>query len=474
MPDRSFPDNCSFLDITLGMKYCGGDKELFGEMVQTFREESKLDEIEKFYLANDLKNYRILVHAVKSTALSIGASELSAQAKALEAAAKEDDENFIAENHGNFIENYRRVTELIGAAMNSENTDSGEDEETIEDVQPHILVVDDDPMNLKVAQRLLSKKYLVDTAASGNDAMKILLAEGKNIDLILLDIHMPDEDGFDVIKKLKANKKLENIPVIFLTADDDLNAETEGFKAGAMDFIRKPFIPDIMLQKIGRMLELYRLQTDLAKEVKRQTKYAQERQERMEKLSREAVLSPAKAVEAKDKYTNGHSERVAYYARLIAERAGLSETDQNDIYFVGLLHDIGKIGIPDTVINKTSRLMDEEFAMIKEHPRIGAEILKDITEMPGIEKGARWHHERYDGKGYPDGIKGEEIPIFFRIICVADAYDAMISTRSYRDILPQEKVRAEIVKGRGTQFDPKFADIMIQLIDEDTDYKMRG
>lgn len=185
--------------------------------------------------------------------------------------------------------------------------------------------------------------------------------------------------------------------------------------------------------------ELHRLQTNLAREVKRQTKYAQERQERMERLSRETVLALAKAVEVKDQYTNGHSGRVAYYARLIAERAGMSESDQNDIYFIGLLHNIGKIGVPDTVINKTTR----------------------------------WHHERYDGTGYPDGISGEEIPVFSRIICVADAYDAMTSTRSYRDILPQQKVREELVKGKGTQFDPEFADIMISLIDEDKDYKMR-
>ncbi len=138
------------------------------------------------------------------------------------------------------------------------------------------------------------------------------------------------------------------------------------------------------------------------------------------------------------------------------------------------MHDIGKIGVPDTVINKTSRLTDEEFAMIKQHPIIGAKILKDIIEMPGIEKGARWHHERCDGKGCPDCISGEDISVFSRIICVADAYDAMTSTRSYRDILPQQKVREELVNGRETQFDPGFADIMISLIDEDKDYKMRG
>ncbi len=470
----NFPDNCDFLDIEKGMGYCGGDKELYADMVETFRAEAKLDEIEKFYKEKDLKNYRILVHAVKSTALSIGAVNLSEQAKALENAAKTDDEKFIEENHRRFMESYKEITGKIGAALNGENSGGNSAEETAEDTIPNILVVDDDPMNRKVARKLLSKIYSVETAASGKEAMGMLLSGGKHIDLILLDIHMPEEDGFEVIRQLKADSKLKDIPVIFLTADDDQNAETEGFKAGAMDFIRKPFIPDIMLQRVGRILELHRLQTSLAKEVKRQTKYAQERQERMERLSRETVLSLAKAVEAKDKYTNGHSERVASYARMIAEKAGMSEADQNDIYFVGLLHDIGKIGVPDTVINKTSRLTDEEFALIKEHPIIGAKILKDITEMPGIEKGARWHHERYDGKGYPDGIKGEEIPEFSRIICVADAYDAMTSTRSYRDILPQEKVRSEIIKGRGTQFDPKYADIMIELIDQDKDYKMRG
>ena len=144
-----------------------------------------------------------------------------------------------------------------------------------------------------------------------------------------------------------------------------------------------------------------------------------------------------------------------------------------NIYFMGLLHDIGKIGIPDSIINKKGKLTDEEYAVIKTHPAIGSDVLKNITEMPGLYCGARWHHERYDGNGYPDGIKGEDIPIEARIIAVADAYDAMSSKRSYRDIMPQEKIRAEIVRVRGTQLDPKLADIMIGMIDEDKDYKMR-
>ena len=135
------------------------------------------------------------------------------------------------------------------------------------------------------------------------------------------------------------------------------------------------------------------------------------------------------------------------------------------------MHDIGKIGIPDTIINKPGKLTDEEFAIIKQHPVIGSEILKSIESMPEVSVGARWHHERYDGKGYPDGLKGEAIPEIARIICVADAYDAMTSNRSYRKYLAQDVVREQIVQGRGTQFDRVVADKMLEIIDSDKDYK---
>ncbi len=139
---------------------------------------------------------------------------------------------------------------------------------------------------------------------------------------------------------------------------------------------------------------------------------------------------------------------------------------------MGLLHDVGKIGVPDEIINKPGKLTDEEFEAIKSHPVTGERILKKVKEMPKLSVGARWHHEKYDGTGYPDGLKGEEILEEARIIAVADAYDAMTSNRSYRGLLPQSKVREEIERGKGTQFDPVFADIMIQMIDEDKDYLM--
>ncbi len=205
---------------------------------------------------------------------------------------------------------------------------------------------------------------------------------------------------------------------------------------------------------------------ELKREVKSQTV-------KIENFSNQLIEALAKTIDAKDKYTNGHSLRVAKYSRMLAAEMGKNEQEQNNIYNIGMLHDIGKIGIQAEIINKTSKLTDEEYDIIKTHPLIGSDILNTILEMPEIAIGARWHHERYDGKGYPDRLKGEDIPEIARIIGVADAYDAMTSNRSYRKALPQEIVRNEIKRGKGTQFDPVIADLMLNLIDQDTDYCMK-
>ena len=196
--------------------------------------------------------------------------------------------------------------------------------------------------------------------------------------------------------------------------------------------------------------------------------------ESKERLSREVMLALSKAVDAKDHYTNGHSSRVAEYAKEIAKRMGKSEKEQEEIYELGLLHDIGKIGVSKEIINKEGRLTDEEFDEIKKHTITGWEILKTITEIPWLSKGARWHHERYDGNGYPDGLKGKEIPEEARIICLADSYDAMTSKRSYSVPKSQKEVRDEIVRCSGTQFDPDIAIYLLEMIDEDTEFKLHG
>ncbi len=202
-------------------------------------------------------------------------------------------------------------------------------------------------------------------------------------------------------------------------------------------------------------------------------KIENESRSRLERMNVNIVRALARTIDAKDRYTNGHSQRVAAYSVEIAVRMGKTPEEQEEIYYAGLLHDVGKIRVPESVINKPGRLTNEEFEFIKLHPVAGYHILKDIYEDKEIALGAKFHHERYDGRGYPSGLAGENIPEIARIIGVADAYDAMASNRSYREALPQEAVRSEIEKGRGAQFDPRIADIMLQMIDEDSEYRMK-
>lgn len=189
-------------------------------------------------------------------------------------------------------------------------------------------------------------------------------------------------------------------------------------------------------------------------------------------LTTDMIKALVKTIDAKDPYTNGHSVRVAEYSKMIAEQEYSDTQKIQNIYNIALLHDIGKIAIPDDIINKPGKLTDEEYNLIKAHTITGAQILSEISSYPDLINGAKYHHERYDGRGYPCGLKGEEIPEIAAIIGVADAYDAMTSNRSYRKMLPQDVVRNEISKGLGTQFHPKWGKIMLQLIDQDTSYTM--
>ena len=200
--------------------------------------------------------------------------------------------------------------------------------------------------------------------------------------------------------------------------------------------------------------------------------FYKEEQEKIHALFEETAEALANAIDAKDKYTNGHSHRVAEYSKRIAADVSKSSEECENIYFAALLHDVGKIGIPISILSKTGKLTESEYAQIKNHPVIGGQILSSIRQAPDLCIAARHHHERYDGKGYPEGLKGEEIPEIARIIAVADAYDAMTSNRSYRKAIPQHIVREELVKGMETQFDPKFAKAMIHLLDLDEEYRM--
>lgn len=210
-----------------------------------------------------------------------------------------------------------------------------------------------------------------------------------------------------------------------------------------------------------------RIYDEIHKTNEKYNKELSDRNRDIERMTMQTITTIANTIDAKDEYTRGHSRRVSEYSATIAAELGLSEVEVSNIRFIGLLHDIGKIGIPDSVLNKPGKLTNEEYQIMKGHTTAGADILKDIDMIPGLEIGARYHHERIDGKGYPEGISGDDIPFIARIIAVADAYDAMSSNRVYRRHLPKDKILAELEKGCGTQWDEEITKIMIKLINED-------
>ncbi len=319
-----------------------------------------------------------------------------------------------------------------------------------------ILVVDDSTSNLKLVENALKEEYKLILVKSGEKALQYLA--GNQVDMVLLDIMMPEMDGFETFERIKELELNREVPVVFLTADVDVNSEIRGLEMGAVDFIRKPFVPKVMLNRIDRILRLEDLNKHLEDKVKEKTK-------QIAQLSFEKISTIASMIEAKDSYTKGHSVRVAEYSALLAKKLGWKDDDVQNLKYIALLHDIGKVGIPDSVLNKPDKLNEDEVDIIKLHTTIGGDILKDIESIANVDAGAKYHHERYDGNGYPCGLQGEHIPEVARIICVADAYDAMHTWRVYRKELPDQTIREELLAGRGTQFDPDILDAFMELLD---------
>ena len=323
-----------------------------------------------------------------------------------------------------------------------------------------VLMVDDDEFNLRTAGDIIKDKYSILTVRSGEAALEFL--EEKQPRLILLDLYMAGIDGRETMKRIKANKEWKNIPIIILTADTSPKTEKECIELGASGFITKPFVPMVMMSYIGRMIELAELQNDLEEKLEEKT-------ELLEKVTLNAIMVIANTIDAKDAYTSGHSMRVAECSTAIAKRLNRPEKEVQNIHYVALLHDIGKIGVPDGILNKPGKLKPAEFEMIKKHPLIGNDILKGIHIIENVAEGALFHHERYDGHGYPFGLTGEKIPYCARIIGIADAYDAMTSNRIYRSRLSREHVIKEFENGRGSQFDPELTDLFLDMLREGFD-----
>lgn len=320
-----------------------------------------------------------------------------------------------------------------------------------------ILVVDDSQTNLQMIRSVLGHQYVLLLAVSGEMALRY--AEKKAVDLVLLDLAMPGMDGRETLLALRALPSCASVPIIFLTASRDQTVEVECLRLGACDFITKPFAPEVLTTRIARVMELEGYRQDLMGKL-------QEKTQELETVVLQSITAIAAALDAKDEYTKGHSERVAYYADALALGLGWAERERVALQRVALLHDVGKIGVPDALLNKPAPLSDDEFEIFKQHTTIGGNILRSLTSAGDISLGACAHHERYDGKGYPLGIGGESIPDVARIICIADAYDAMTTDRCYRPRLPLEDAKNRLLQGARTQFDPDLVQLFAQLLEE--------
>lgn len=455
-----------FLRLASAKEYFLSDADFFIDALHDYAATTMIPKLEEYIETSDYYNYRASLCAVKDASRLIGADVLADRAAALENLYIRGNVDEMKTKHIVFIESAKKLLKQLAAALfiSEADTEAMMNIGQI-DARPLILVIDDEKVVCRMINEILSRYYRVSSVMTGEEG--IIRAQEDNPALILLDVNLTSMNGFDVIRALKSVEETADIPVVFMTADDSGEAEVKGFRSGAADFVRKPFIPEVLVSRVRRIVELSALQRHLRREINRQT-------EKVGALSREVMIALSKAVDAKDKYTNDHSQRVAKYASWLGKQLGKTKKEQDDLYIIGLLHDVGKIGVHEEIINKPGRLTDEEYAEVKNHTVVGYEILKVITEMPEAAKCARWHHERYDGRGYPDGLAGTDIPELARIISVADAYDAMTSRRAYQALKPQAEVREEIVRCKGTQFDPLIADAMVRIIDEDKNYKLHG
>lgn len=320
----------------------------------------------------------------------------------------------------------------------------------------HILVVDDNKTNLAIAKQELSSEYQVTPVISGFQALKFL--EKKHPDLILLDISMPEMDGKETMLRIRNNTDWSDIPIIFLTADTSSETEAECLMLGADDYISKPFVPIVMKSRISRIIELSELRNSMSDCAGNRLKQINDARLRI-------IKAVVKAMDEKNEYTEKHSIKTAAIACEIARRMDLSGSEIKDLQFSALLHDIGRAAQRDDVYEKTEPLTIDDLSVIHMHPVIGSGIVKDMNFNDSIYDAVLYHHERYDGAGYPYGLRGADIPLYARIINAAAAYEAMSSERPYRSKLSREEIISEFEKGCGSQFDPEICRIFLDMID---------
>jgi response regulator RpfG family c-di-GMP phosphodiesterase/signal transduction histidine kinase len=324
-----------------------------------------------------------------------------------------------------------------------------------------LVVIDDNPEVLKLMKLLLASEFDLHLAASGEEGLT--LVREKMPDLVISDVMMPGMDGQQLCRRIKEDEALKHIPVILVTARSGSEMLSQGMEAGADDYLPKPFDSVELKARIRSLLRMRRAEADLALVNRNLKMRTSDLVERQRSLFLAMVRSLVSALEAKDKYTRDHSSRVTEFCLAIAASMGLDERERQDLEMSAVLHDVGKIAIPEKILNKKTPLTDEEFAIIRRHPVIGETILKPVVELQTVARIVRHHHERYDGQGYPDGLKGQAIPVGARIMAVADAYDAITSSRPYRDYESRNFALKEITRCSGKQFDPEVVEHFLEV-----------
>ena len=327
-----------------------------------------------------------------------------------------------------------------------------------------ILVVDDVQSNIDVLKGILGDHYAVRVATSGRLALKVSFSANPP-DLILLDVMMPEMDGYEVCRLLKEDERTQKIPVIFVTAKSEVKDEIHGLSLGAVDYLAKPVSAPIVLARVKTHLALYDRSSHLEGLVQERTANLQIKSHELEETRLEIIRCLGRAAEYRDNETGFHVVRMSSYVKLLAVKSGLTEFEAEQFMFAAMMHDTGKIGVPDQVLLKPGKLTSEEFDIIKTHPQIGAFIIGEHnTELLKLAREiALTHHEKWNGKGYPNGLKGEEIPIGGRLTAIADIFDALTSVRPYKKAWSVDDALDLLQKEIGEALDPKLAPLFIEL-----------
>ncbi|MBI5659242.1 MAG: response regulator [Nitrosomonadales bacterium] len=330
-----------------------------------------------------------------------------------------------------------------------------------------VLVVDDNQANIDVLKGILSAHHTVKVATSGRLALKAVYS-GSLPDLILLDVMMPEMDGYEVCRLLKADDRTHHIPIIFVTARSDAKDEAYGFSIGAADYIVKPVSAPVVLARVKTHLALYDRSRHLEGLVQERTADLLAKSRELEETRLEITRCLGRAAEYRDNETGTHVIRLSFYVRLLACKSGLTDVEADRMMAASIMHDVGKIGIPDSILLKPAKLTPEEFEIIKRHARIGADIIGEHrSELLRLSRlTALTHHEKWNGKGYPNGLAGEAIPLAGRLTAIADVFDALTSERPYKKAWSLDEALATILKEGGEALDPRLATLFVEMRSE--------